>query len=432
MIEFLTCVAIAAVPVAFILARIAVGRRYRVLRAPEPKTEPNLLQVTRNLHPAILAALAGHPDCNERSMSGVRQTFDCALATLMDLTARGILRLRSVSSLQQGAYSVPAEPVTCDASTARPRYRSSSYAPYASLVLERSQSIRIEMQRRSAGDAAAEGEAAALDPLDRLTIDAFLPEVDALCAADLLTSLEKHWSEVAERLKPFREELEHRLWAGGYLDAALESAVMLARWPFRLTMLWLLAWLIALAAGWVDRTGPALPIFAVLVAAVLTAHATIPISPRLTSAGLTVGRAALALRDTLATGALTERARREGADAVEAGFLRYASTWSKRCLADGYLLLRAAPDAWRIALELAVCGGDMRSADGPQGFSQPCHEIDGLVRSAPGQVSRRDGFHRLARWCMYGDPTAAGELGNPPLAVRMHDIALMNCGECSS
>lgn len=106
----------------------------------------------------------------------------------------------------------------------------------------------------------------------------------------------------------------------------------------------------------------------------------------------------------------------------------------------GYLGLRVAPEAWRIALELAICGGDMRSADGPQGFGQTCRELEAFVRSAPDQVRRRSDFRALTAWCTYGEPNSAGSTvygtpdatGYPPLAVHMHDIALMNCAEFSS
>lgn len=299
------------------------------------------------------------------------------------------------------------------------------------------------------------------DPLDSLAVEALLPEEGArpgshaVCASDLLTRIDKHWGEVVERLAPFRTELARRLWQEGYLEASFKQAAILVRWPFRLTMLWLLAGLVALMAGLVERDGPAVLIWAVLLVAVLTARVTTQAGPRLTEKGLKVARAAFALRDTVATGALDEQARCEGADSSEAAALRYASSWSSNAVKGCFLSVRVVPDGWRLALELAVCGGDMSSADGPQGFTQACRELDSLARSAPDQVRRRDDFRALAGWCVYGGPatfsafgasdgsdmpgpspvTAPGmpdASGCAPLAVSMHHIALMKCGEFSS
>lgn len=451
MAEVLAYLAIAAVPVAFVLARIVVGLGYRASRAPEPAVSPNPLHVVRGQHPAILAALMGHPDCGDGGAWEERQLFDCALATLMDLSARGVLRLHTASPSCRSEV-MPGEALGIDASPFRPSRRSSSNALYAPLILECSEPAHRGARCK---------EEAMPDPLDSLAIEAFLPEDGArpgsraVRAADLLAWVDKHWGEVVEHLAPFHAELERRLWQEGYLEASFKQAAILARWPFRLTMFWLLAGFVGLVTGLVDREGPAVLVWAVLLVAVLTARVTMQVGPRLTEKGLKVGRAAFALRDTVATGALDEQARCEKADSSEAAALRYASSWSGNAVKGSYLAVRAVPDAWRLALELAVCGGDMSSADGPQGFTQACRELDSLARSAPEQVRRRDDFRALAGWCVYGGPAAFSALGasdgsdmsgpSPvtapgmpdasgcaPLAVSMHHIALMKCGEFSS
>ncbi|WP_346674936.1 hypothetical protein [Enorma phocaeensis] len=451
MAEVLAYLAIAAGPVAFVLARIVVGLGYRASRAPELAVNSNPLHVIRGQHPAILAALMGHPDCGNGSAWGERQLFDCALATLMDLSARGALRLRAASPSCQ-SEGMPSGAQAFDASAFRPPRRSSSYAPYASLVLECAGLVH--------GGSRCKAKPVP-DPLDSLAVEALLPEEGArpgshaVCASDLLTRIDKHWGEVVERLAPFRTELARRLWQEGYLEASFKQAAILVRWPFRLTMLWLLAGLVALMAGLVERDGPAVLIWAVLLVAVLTARVTVQAGPRLTEKGLKVARAAFALRDTVATGALDEQARCEGADSSEAAALRHASSWSSNAVKGGFLTVRVVPDAWRLALELAVCGGDMRSADGPQGFAQACSELDSFAWSAPEQMRRRDDFRALAGWCVCGGPAAFSAFGasdgsdmpgpSPvtapgmsdasgcaPLAVSMHHIALMKCGEFSS
>lgn len=437
--EFLACIIVAAGPAAFIVARIAVGRRYRSTLASEPAPCSDPLRMVRGQHPAIVAALAGHPECNEKGRDGIRQVFDCALATLMDLSARGALRLRSVATgsmapTRDGHEKQPGDTVADAPIPSRPVRRSSAYATYETLFIERTGT------KRATARAQGDGTAAALDPLDRLALEALLPGEGAICAADLLTWEEKRWSEVRGRLAPFHDELKRRLWQEGYLEAAFKPALVLVRWPFRLTMLWMLACLAGMVGGMADLAGPATVLWALLLVAVLTARATIPTGSRLTSRGFATGRAALALRDTLATGSLDELRRREGASSTEAALLRHASSWGEHSIRGGYLGLRVAPEAWRIALELAICGGDMRSADGPQGFGQTCRELEAFVRSAPDQVRCRNDFRALTTWCTYGEPSSAGSTvsgasdttGYPPLAVRMHDIALMNCAEFSS
>lgn len=437
--EFLACIIVAAGPAAFIVARIAVGRRYRSTLASEPAPCSDPLRMVRGRHPAIVAALAGHPECNEKGRDGIRQVFDCALATLMDLSARGALRLRSVATgsmapTRDGHEKQPGDTVADAPIPSRPVRRSSAYATYETLFIERTGT------KRATARAQGDGTAAALDPLDRLALEALLPGEGAICAADLLTWEEKRWSEVRGRLAPFHDELKRRLWQEGYLEAAFKPALVLVRWPFRLTMLWMLACLAGMVGGMADLAGPATVLWALLLVTVLTARATIPIGSRLTSRGFATGRAALALRDTLATGSLDELRRREGASSAEAALLRHASSWGEHSIRGVYLGLRASPEAWRIALELAICGGDMQSADGPQGFGQTCRELEAFVRSAPDQVWCRNDFRALTTWCTYGEPSSAGSTvsgasdttGYPPLAVRMHDIALMNCAEFSS
>lgn len=431
--EFLACIIVAAGPVAFIIACVAVGRRYRLTLASEPAPCSNPLRMIRGQHPAIVAALAGHPECNAKGRDGIRQVFDCALATLMDLSARGALRLHSAATgsmapTRDGHEKQPGDTVADAPIPSRPMRRSSAYTTYETLFIERT------------ATRAAAGAAAALDPLDRLALEALLPGGGSICAADLLTWEEKRWGEVCERLAPFDDELKRRLRQDGCIEAAFKPALVLARWPFWLTLLWMLACLAGIVGGMADLDGPATVIWAALLIAVLVARVTIPTGSRLTGKGLATGRAALALRDTLATGALDEFCRREGADSAEAAMLRYASSWGEHSVGGGYLGLRVVPEAWRVALELAVCGGDMRSADGPQGFGQACRELEVFARSVPDQIRRQDDFRAIAAWCTYGEPSSAGPsapgasdtVGYPPLAVSMHDIALMKCTEYSS
>lgn len=435
--EFLACIIVAAGPVAFIIACVAVARRYRLTLASEPAPCSNPLRMIRGQHPAIVAALAGHPECNAKGRDGIRQVFDCALATLMDLSARGALRLRSVATgsgapAHAGQGELPSDMAASAPAPSRTLRRSSAYAAYGTLFIERTAT-------RAATRAAA-GAAAELDPLDRLALEALLPGGGSICAADLLTWEEKRWGEVCERLAPFDDELKRRLRQDGCIEAAFKPALVLARWPFWLTLLWMLACLAGIVGGMADLDGPATVIWAALLIAVLVARVTIPTGSRLTGKGLATGRAALALRDTLATGALDEFRRREGADSAEAAMLRYASSWGEHSVGGGYLGLRVVPEAWRVALELAVCGGDMRSADGPQGFGQACRELEAFARSVPDQIRRQDEFRAIAAWCTYGEPSSAGPsapgasdtVGYPPLAVSMHDIALMKCTEYSS
>lgn len=366
----------------------------------------NPMRLLDGLHPATVCVLAGHPDVVDDGCRYVVQVFDGALATLLSLVERGIVRCYRGVEQEHESHG--------EFARANNRWqllnRDVVHHGRKDFLL-RYRGIREDMCE-----------------LDRLAINVFFPDGCSEVAFDTILARIKRRRDMSQELRVFRGQLEEELRRDGFTKAPFSWATALGGVPFRILVVWLIAsvmiWGVSYGVDSPWTIGIAAMVVLTPIPGVL-----LPLRPMLTKRGFEIGRTALVLRDTMLAGARIERLERMGASDAEAIALHYAEGYGEKPRKSAYFIWRAKTQAWTWALLLSVCAGDLRSGDGPQGFTQACRKIGDVAAAVPARIAQEQGLERVLPWYRWDDEEGGGV---PPAAVTLHDAMVSACGDTRS